>query len=871
MYFETQSTFNPLTKTMETLSEIRQDNPVKPRAKAFIATLINQNLAFGYCLLVVSVVLFWTSEFSVERGEDYWFGLFIVHYALAIIYTVYLISDGKYGIKKSWRKENLSDTIVLLNLYFVSAFALNRVIAIFEDSVGWLCVYVGCASLTLLSFHFYNSLPKWANKLQHLLLGASLLLFIYQALFVSRFYFVGSIGIIVLGVGAHIFVPVTLIVVSTRIIKFYEGKIRYGWLVAGISIPMLFTAAFVKEWNKRSEVIDKLSNQSVLRQDSLLPAWIKIGQWIKVDWITHRLLRSDLVYTTRNRNRREWFFLPGNFSWAEARKHDPLVFISSHFKENYLSAEDRVKIIQAISGGRHNAEERLWEGDNLATSYVVSDVEVFPDLRLAYTEKYLSITNSSEHRWRGNSQEAIYTFQLPEGSVVTSLSLWINGKEEKGILTSKEKAQKAYETIVGHEARDPSMIHWQEGNTVSVRVFPCASDEERKFKIGITTPLVEEEGKLVYKSISFEGPDANHAQETVRLSFTGGSRNIDIPNGFTKDIDGNFVFEGEYDPELQLEFDPEPIRDNNVFIFKGQQYSVEEYEPVNVSFVAKDIYLDINDTWLDREIEFFRRIRNDRNVFIYFDERFVRLTEENWDLIEHFEDNNFSIFPFHRIDNAANALVVTKGKRLSPYLRDMRESPFGTALKDYFVAGNKVHVFNLGNEVPMYIRSLREFRAFDFVSGDIDGMSSLLDTNTFPEVVESEDAVVLHDSQMKITRASAKSTKSNAPDHLARLFAYNDIMRKVGATYFTQDYVNDDLVNEAVNAYVVSPVSSLIVLETAKDYERFDIKNVDESLLNAVRKHSGAVPEPHEWALIVLFGVFVLFVMFRQTRVVPLS
>jgi XrtN system VIT domain protein len=255
----------------------------------------------------VSFALFWTSEFAVDSGEDSWLALFITHYALAIIYSVYLISAGKYGIRKCWKKENISETIVLLNLFFVSAFALNRVINVFEDSVNWLCGYVGMASLTLLSFHFYNVLPKWANKLQHLFLGTALLLFIYQALFVSPFYVVGTVGIIILGVGAHIFVPLTLVIASTILVKFNEGKRWYRWLVAGMIVPILFTAAFVKEWSKRSDTIEKLSNQSVLKQDALLPAWIRIGQWIKVDWITHRLLRYDLVYTTQKRTRGDWF------------------------------------------------------------------------------------------------------------------------------------------------------------------------------------------------------------------------------------------------------------------------------------------------------------------------------------------------------------------------------------------------------------------------------------------------------------------------------------------------------------------------------------------------------------------------------------
>jgi XrtN system VIT domain protein len=93
---------------------------------------------------------------------------------------------------------------------------------------------------------------------------------------------------------------------------------------------------------------------------------------------------------------------------------------------------------------------------------------------------------------------------MPEGAVVTSLSLWINGNEEKAILTTKEKADSAYKTIVGAERRDPSVVHWQEGNSVSVRVFPVLPGESRKFKIGITAPLERVKGNCVMKTF-FKG------------------------------------------------------------------------------------------------------------------------------------------------------------------------------------------------------------------------------------------------------------------------------------------------------------------------------------------------------------------------------
>jgi hypothetical protein len=85
---------------------------------------------------------------------------------------------------------------------------------------------------------------------------------------------------------------------------------------------------------------------------------------------------------------------------------------------------------------------------------------------------------------------------------------------------------------------------------------------------------------------------------------------------------------------------------------------------------------------------------------------------------------------------------------------------------------------------------------------------------------------------------------------------------------YSEEYVENNLpVKQAELAHIVSPVSSLIVLETKKDYDRFNIHDSKQSLQNASNKKSGAVPEPHEWALIVLAaGLFVYLTYKSQLK-----
>ena len=107
-----------------------------------------------------------------------------------------------------------------------------------------------------------------------------------------------------------------------------------------------------------------------------------------------------------------------------------------------------------------------------------------------------------------------------------------------------------------------------------------------------------------------------------------------------------------------------------------------------------------------------------------------------------------------------------------------------------------------------------------------------------------------------------------------RLFAYNQILKKIGVGYFKSGYENQELVDIANQAYVVSPISSLIVLETQKDYERFEIDENENSLGNANKKglkkatsgNSGSVPEPHEWCFIILSTLGLLSLYLKKGR-----
>jgi XrtN system VIT domain protein len=850
---------------METILENQWT--AKPAAEEHHFAKPGATTIIGYVLLAFSTSAYVIEVYNVTASQN--LTVFLIHFAIAIAFGIVLIANTAWTFRQSMQKQNVHNTVVLLNLFLISAYALNREVGVFAESVPWFCVYLVLASAALLSYRYLEFLPKAVRNIHHVILGSGLMLYLYMTIYVANFYILGTIGIILLGIGAHIFIPALLLYTSVRLVinTHKEKRIGIGWVFLGIALTIIFIIGFVGEWQLRVKDIDRLANQSVIYSDNQLPAWVKVARSVKDDWLTEVILKSDLVYTIYN-NRFESRFSSLNSDWNESRKHDPLVYISSGFATTTLSHDDRRTILMSLGDSRHKTEERLWSGDNLTTSYIVTDVDIYPELRLAYSEQYMNVRNNAlqEDSWWGDTEEAIYTFQLPEGSVVTSLSLWIDGKEEKGILTSKQKATNAYQTIVGKERRDPSVVHWQEGNTISVRVFPCTTEEERKFKIGVTTPLPVIDGKVVYKNITFRGPGASDATQTSRVRIIGEPTDIELPGTYRKNLKGEYIREGDYDPDLRIMMSA-PLKQGQ-FSFDGFTYSISEHHPLLSRVSFSNIYLDLNNSWTRDEIGSFKHLLNSNRVYVHNGDEYILLSKDNWDdVTAELSKGNFSLFPFHEIQNTNNSLVVTKGKELSPQLADLEESKFADDIARYFSSGRKIYVFGLEEGTSTYVRSLKEMRAFNFAQGDIGQLTDLLNNNTFPLTEESDERIVIHESGIAIEKKPTTSPIENsAPDHLARLFAYNDIMRQVGPDFFKHDFVNEKLVDEAATAYVVSPVSSLIVLETKEDYERFAIADKASSLHNAAKDSSGAVPEPHEWLLIIIFVAFVSFQVFRYSK-----
>jgi XrtN system VIT domain protein len=817
---------------------------------------------WGLICVAVSATLFALYDYYVTgNGSTHNFALFVFHYGIALAYTVVLLMS-KELTAYTQPSTGRSSRMVLLVLWLISAYALNRDLPVFQESVLWLKVLLVFAATIMIATAWLDGLSVRGQQVLTFGLAVVWCLFFYQTIYVAPYYHFGAFGLILLGFGGHIFIPLFITIALGRMLQqsWNDHEHRRPAIVAGLFVPLVIIAWFLYHWGRVDSQVRYTSNAVTARKDDELPSWVLLAQQLPNDWITERYLKAGSIYSLSGSR------MNGLFGRQEAlKRHDPLVFIATAYRKPVESwFMDMEKILGTLYISRHQTEERLWSGTDLQTTNVLTQARIYPEYRLAYTEKTLHVRN------RGRlQQEALYTFHLPTGSVVTSLSLWINGREQKGILTTKAKADTAYRTIVGIERRDPSVVHWREGNRIAVRVFPCPPGEERQVKIGITSPLRLENHltgppQLVYENPWFEGPNGQGAAETVNLEFSQKPQHPDWPDFlkpgfFEKPVEKQLISNSNYRRYWEFSFDA-PALATTGFSFGGNTYTLQPARKTAETFSPQAFYLDLNQDWTLTEIDDVLKIAANRPVWVY-DEGLVQLTKTNRDeLSGPLLQKRFSVFPFYRIPNPDSVLLVTKGSEIGPQLGDLAGSPYAESVGKQAENRPVLRTFCLSKPSDI-VKTLSELGSLQTDYGTISELQMLVKQNRFIRQTTTDQSVAIPQSGVRITRTWGTNDELSvkAPDHLFRLYAYNHLLNQLGRHYFSPDYATNLLIAEARQANIVSPVSSLIVLETQEDYDRFGIKKSKAGLENATLKNTGAVPEPHEWALLMLLAIWIFY------------
>lgn len=795
------------------------------------------------------------SELDYEKFEVLCFLNIVIEFVFGVIVT--------FNVLKNKEKYQHLISFLFLN-WFIGCFSTNVFINVFENLPIW--VYVVTFLFCFSNFVIYNNFKhKFFNRALHFINGCSYLLILYYAIYLIPFAPISCVGILALGLGFYGLVPMIVLISHTVILiqNFTENrKNAFAFGTGIISVCIGFTIFTVLLNIESQKISKKTITNSFENINTDLPNYIIVSQNLSPNFFNEILLKKDIVYIASDN-----FFEFRNFDslgsikqYNERKTHNPIINLAYLFTARLdLTADDRINILKSNFDKRLETEEQLWDGRDLFTKNIKEDVKIYANDRLAYTEITMDIA-CAEKSWR--DKEAIYSFQLPEGAVATSLSLWVNGIERKGVLTTKEKAKKAYNQIVGVESRDPSLMQWREGNKVVVRVFPVSYDLPRTFKCGFTTPLKVENNTMKYLSLDIKGPNTNNAKTISRIQMAGNekfkaNKDFELENGFyinnSKGLDS---WEADI-PITNKVF-------STAFVWKNKAYKINEIQKQNIAFKPSEIILDLNNSWTKTEIE---RIvsQSNKNYFVWNNNQKQSINSANYETVfAQFKTLTYSLLPLYNLKE--NSLVITKCGKISANFEELETSDYLKKLKERTQQKN-IKVINISENLNPFWQTVKEQNMVSYLKTNLNNCLKLIQENQFLEFETLENTINVEPANIAIQEMELDSKiQSNGSNHIYRMYAFGKVLREQVA--IQKDSLKENqFVDLAKDANIVTPISSLIVLETDEDYKNNGIEKNVNTLGNASVNNDGAVPEPHEWLLIII-GLTSIFFYYRKQKMV---
>lgn len=744
--------------------------------------------------------------------------------------------------------------------WFVGCFCTNVFINIFENLPIW--VYVVTFLFCLSNFMLYGTYKdKLITPISYFINGFSYLLIVYYMVYLLPFAPISFVGILALGLGFYGLVPMIVFLSHTTALMKLLPNNRTNWISFCIGILTVFISFIVftiKLNNESGKMSENLVTKS-FENNNDLPTYIKISQNLKPNFFNEIMLKKGIVYVcTDNLFEFRGFDSFGGKQYNERKTHNPFVNLAYLFSENLdLSADDRINILKSNFDKRLETEEQLWSGNDLVTRNIKEDVKIYADNRLAYTEITMDVACEKDS-W--GDKEAIYSFQLPEGSVATSLSLWVNGIERKGVLTTKEKAEQAYKQIVRVEARDPSLMQWKEGNKVVVRVFPISKELPRTFKCGFTTPLKVENNKLKYHSLNIKGPNISNSETISRIQMVG---NVQFKANKEFELKNNFYINESTGLEAWNAVMPlNNATASNAFVWKDKVYEIKAIEKEIIPFTPIEIILDLNSNWTEEEVKGFINIPN-KKYFIYNNDQKQELTAANYEsVLPQFENLHYSLLPLYKLKD--NSLVVTKCGTFSANFEELETSAYLKKIKSATKQKN-IKVINISEEINPFWQTVKEQKYLAYFQTDIKKGLQLVTANQFISFKTAKNTVNIEPANISIQEnPKTTASASNGSNHIYRMYAFGKVLEE--QVKIQEDTLaNNQYVSLAKDANIVTPISSLLVLETDEDYKNNGIEKNVGTLGNASINNDGSVPEPHEWAMIII-ALTALFFYYKQQK-----
>lgn len=215
-------------------------------------------------------------------------------------------------------------------------------------------------------------------------------------------------------------------------------------------------------------------------------------RWLRALGREETLLRACYGYTARAQSSDLWSWLIVGADRVTAEQAREIYYRATGHAFNSVPAPN----VRTGRGDWDGLSDWTWDEDQggenvggrikglfLASSRL--DTSVNPDAAWSYTEWTMEFRNDSRQQ-----REARAQILLPPGSVVSRLTLWVNGEEREAAFAGRAQTREAYKKVAIQERRDPVLVTTAGPDRIQMQCFPVPPDGGViKIRLGITAPL----------------------------------------------------------------------------------------------------------------------------------------------------------------------------------------------------------------------------------------------------------------------------------------------------------------------------------------------------------------------------------------------
>ncbi|MGC6427491.1 MAG: hypothetical protein ACON5H_10925, partial [Akkermansiaceae bacterium] len=460
-----------------------------------------------------------------------------------------------------------------------------------------------------------------------------------------------------------------------------------------------------------------------------------------------------------------------------------------------------------------------------------------------------------------SDQEARMQVLLPKNAVVSRLTLWVNGEPQEAAFSSKEKVTEAYRSIAVVERRDPVLVRWVGTDRVMVQCFPVLTTENMKIRIGVTAPL-DDEGRLFVPRLiekNFDVPE--NLQTTVWLQ---GDTEMSLPGltakgelGKWRETHGGILARDLMARHSQINCKlPQPqkvVWTRDQFASEAERYLVRkrlenEVEPRSQKIVFVVDGSSYFSKWTKAADEAIGCLQNRGHEVVVILANSEKVIETGKPLADYAHLGGQNCIPALR-------LGLSKAQEMKA---------------DHLIWMHGSQPISFGDEEGFLQLLERGFFEVAFSTVDLEGKPNRLVETVSKRVemagsarpTDQEDLMsALHrllletDSNFQWERQAVEPTEGKEVwDHLARHRVWEQVqeMSRTGKR-------KGELTKLAAEYQLVTQVSGAVVLETAEQYKRFGLEQVEVETTPEIP----GVPEPST----ALFSLLSVVMVWRRKRI----